>query len=147
MKLLIQRVKDARVRVAGDVVGQIGPGLLLFLGIERGDTEADLDWLVTKAVELRIFADEAGRMNRSLLDVSGAALVVSQFTLAATISNGRRPSYSNAAPPEIAEPLYESFVQRVAAKGVETQTGRFGAMMEVELINDGPVTLWLERPE
>jgi D-tyrosyl-tRNA(Tyr) deacylase len=143
----MQRVRRASVRVEGTIVGEIGAGLLLFLGVERGDGESDLDWYVNKAVELRIFADDEGRMNRSLIDVGGAALVVSQFTLAATISSGRRPSYSRAAAPEIAEPLYELFIKRVIDRGIPVQSGRFGAMMDVELINDGPVTLWLERAE
>jgi len=143
----MQRVRRASVRVEGAVVGEIAGGLLLFLGVERGDTESDLEWFVNKAAELRIFADDEGRMNRSLIDVGGAALVVSQFTLAATISSGRRPSYSRAAAPELAEPLYELFIERLAARGVRLQSGRFGAMMDVELVNDGPVTLWIEKPE
>jgi D-tyrosyl-tRNA(Tyr) deacylase len=139
-------VSRAVVRVEGEVVGQIGHGLLVFLGVEQGDGEADADYLADKSADLRIFRDDAGRMNRSVVDVEGAALVVSQFTLAATTRRGRRPSYSHAAPPELAVPLYQRFMQRLRERGIEVAEGIFQAMMDVELVNDGPVTILLDPP-
>ncbi|MEM1125906.1 MAG: D-aminoacyl-tRNA deacylase [Bacteroidota bacterium] len=146
MIALIQRVREAAVRVDGQVTGSIGPGLLILLGIHRHDTARELDWLVGKCARLRIFRDEEGRMNRSVQDVGGGVLVVSQFTLYGDASRGNRPSYIEAAPPEVAEPLYERFVATLGdTLGHAVATGVFGAMMDVHLINDGPVTLWLER--
>jgi D-aminoacyl-tRNA deacylase len=141
MRAVIQRVSQARVTVADEVVGGIGPGLLILLGVTHEDTAEQARWLAEKIVGLRIFNDADGKMNRSLLDVDGAALVVSQFTLYGDCRKGRRPSFIDAAPPEIAVPRYEEFVNAVRAQGVPTATGRFGAMMRVELVNDGPVTL------
>lgn len=146
MRVVVQRVKRAAVTIAGEVVGAIGPGLLVLLGIHRQDTEADLEWLVGKTVGLRIFPDAEGLMNRSLPDVGGELLLVSQFTLYGDCRRGKRPSFSDAAPPEIAVPLYEKFGARVREAGVPTATGRFGAMMEVELVNDGPVTVIIDSP-
>jgi D-tyrosyl-tRNA(Tyr) deacylase len=143
---LLQRVSRAEVRVAGEVVGRIGPGLLVLLGIEQGDDDAALGWYAGKVAELRIFADEQGKMNRSVEEISGALLVVSQFTLAARTRKGRRPSYTDAAEPSVAEPMCERFVELLRARGLPVETGRFGAMMDVELINDGPVTILLEPP-
>jgi D-tyrosyl-tRNA(Tyr) deacylase len=146
VKVLLQRVQRAEVRVEGRSVGRIGRGLLVMVGVEQGDRLEDADYLADKTAELRIFPDDAGRMNRSLEDTRGAALVVSQFTLAASTRRGRRPSYSRAAPPEIAEPLYDRFADRLGARGVSVASGVFRAMMEVELVNDGPVTILLEPP-
>lgn len=151
MKLVIQRVTNASVRVDDKVVGAIGPGLLVLVGIGEGDDEAEALRLAEKTAELRIFADEEGRFNRSLLDVGGEALVVSQFTLYADTRRGRRPGFSAAAAPDVAEPLVEAYSQRLEALGVETARGRFGAHMMVSLENDGPVTIIidsadLERP-
>ena len=146
MIALVQRVSSASVRVDGETVGAVGPGLLVLLGVVAGDTRAEADWLAEKTARLRLFPDADGRMNRSLVDVGGGALVVSQFTLAADARKGTRPSYARAAPPDVAEPLYEAFAAALAER-VEgpVETGRFGARMEVALVNDGPVTLWLER--
>jgi D-aminoacyl-tRNA deacylase len=141
----LQRVTRAAVRVDGELVGQIGEGVLILLGVIAGDGVGEADWLAQRAAGYRIFRDEDGRMNRSVLEVRGSALVVSQFTLAADGRKGRRPSFDRAAPPEEAEGLCERFVQRLRELGVPTETGRFGAMMEVELVNDGPVTFVLER--
>ena len=146
MKVLLQRVSRAEVRVDGDVAGSIGAGLLVLLGIEHGDRAEWIDWYADKTAELRIFADAEGKMNRSVEDIGGGVLVVSQFTLAARTRKGRRPSYTDAAAPELAEPLYEHFAARLAARGLTVATGRFGAMMDVELVNDGPVTILLEPP-
>ncbi len=147
MKVLVQRVSRAEVRVEGHVAGSIGRGLLLLVGVERGDTPADADYLADKATELRIFPDDAGRMNRSLLETGGDALVVSQFTLAGSTRRGRRPSFDAAAAPADADPLYRRFAARLEARGVRVATGVFQAMMEVESVNDGPVTLMLDpRP-
>ena len=146
MRAVVQRVTEASVTVDGSVVGAIGPGLLVLLGVGPEDTEAQARWLANKLVGLRIFEDEAGKMNLSLLDIGGGALVVSQFTLFGDCSKGRRPSFVHAAPPAIAEPLYERFADLVREAGVErVQTGVFGASMSVALVNDGPVTLILER--
>ena len=144
MRAVVQRVSEARVRVDSEVVGEIRGGLLVFLGVGREDGEQDVDFLAEKISNLRIFPDEAQKMNRSLLDAGGAMLVVSQFTLHGDCRKGRRPAFIAAAPPEQAEPLYERFVSRVEKLGVPVAAGRFGAMMEVELVNDGPVTLLLD---
>jgi D-tyrosyl-tRNA(Tyr) deacylase len=141
MRVVLQRVASARVVVGEEVVGEIGRGLLVLLGVAHTDTADDVRWLADKVVGLRIFVDDAGKMNRSLSDISGEVLVVSQFTLYGDCRKGRRPSFIDAAPPEIAIHLYEAFVQAVRAQGITTATGRFGAMMQVELVNDGPVTL------
>lgn len=146
MKVLLQRVTRASVRVGGESVAEIGEGALVFVCVERGDGERDVVYHAKKVAELRIFADEDGKMNRSLTETGGAALVVSQFTLAASTRRGRRPSYSRAADPAEGERLYEAFAERLAALGVPVRTGRFRAMMEVSLVNDGPVTLWLDPP-
>lgn len=130
----------------GEVVGRIGAGLLVLLGIEHHDHEESIDWYADKTAELRIFADGEGRMNRSVEEIGGGVLVVSQFTLAARTRKGRRPSYTDAAAPADAEPLYERFAARLAARDLTVATGRFGAMMDVELVNDGPVTILLEPP-
>lgn len=146
MIALIQRVREASVTVEGDTVGAIGTGLLILLGVHRDDGEAEADWLARKCAQLRIFPDEEGRMNRSLQDVGGEALVVSQFTLYGDASRGTRPSFTESAAPALAEPLYEYFVAALASQlGRPVRTGVFGAMMDVRLLNDGPVTIWLER--
>ena len=144
MRAVVQRVRSARVVVGEEVVGAVGRGLLVLLGVAPTDTAAEAQWLADKVVGLRIFADDDGKMNRSVADVGGGVLVVSQFTLYGDCRKGRRPSFVGAAPPEIAEPLYEAFLDAVRALGVPTAAGRFGAMMQVELVNDGPVTLILE---
>ena len=146
MRVVLQRVSRAQVRVGPEVVGDIGPGLLVLLAVATTDTPEQARWLADKVVGLRIFNDADGKMNRSLLDVGGAALVVSQFTLYGDTRKGRRPSFIGSAGPELAVPLYEAFVEAVRAQGVATATGRFGAMMQVELVNDGPVTLILDTP-
>lgn len=143
---MVQRVSRASVTVEGAVIGQIGPGAMVLVCAMQGDTEADALKLATKLAKLRIHADDAGKMNRSLLESGGAALVVSQFTLAADTSRGNRPGFSQAAAPADGERLYTHFAQCLAAQGVPVQTGRFGADMAVELINDGPVTVWMEVP-
>jgi D-tyrosyl-tRNA(Tyr) deacylase len=144
--VLLQRVRRAEVRVDGRSVGRIGAGLVAMVGVEEDDREADADYLADKTVDLRIFDDEAGRMNRSLHEIGGSALVVSQFTLAATTGRGRRPSYSRAAPPARAEPLYARFAERIRRRGIAVACGVFRASMEVELVNDGPVTIVLDPP-
>ena len=144
MRVVLQRVRRAHVVVNGETIGQIGHGLLILLGIERTDSREDAQWLADKVVGLRIFNDADGKMNRDVADVGGAVLVVSQFTLYGDCRKGRRPSFIDAAQPEIAVPLYEAFVNGVKAHGVPVATGRFGAMMQVELVNDGPVTLILD---
>ncbi|SFC51524.1 D-aminoacyl-tRNA deacylase [Tropicimonas isoalkanivorans] len=144
MRALIQRVTRASVAVDGEVIGAIGPGVLALVCAMRGDTEADAEKLAAKLARLRIFHDEAGKMNRALLDSGGAALVVSQFTLAADTSRGNRPGFSEAADPETGRKLYELFARHLASLGPTVETGRFGADMAVELVNDGPVTIWLE---
>jgi D-tyrosyl-tRNA(Tyr) deacylase len=138
---LVQRVREARVEVAGRVTGAIGPGLLVFVCAEPTDTEATAAKLVDKLVKLRIFADEAGKMNRSVQDVGGALLVVSQFTLAADVSGGNRPSFTGAAPPVLGRALYERVLALVAERLGAVQAGEFGADMQVHLVNDGPVTI------
>jgi D-tyrosyl-tRNA(Tyr) deacylase len=141
MRAVVQRVARARVVVGAEVVGEIGRGLLILLGVAKSDTPEQAVWLADKIVSLRIFQDAQDNMNLGLTDVGGAVLVVSQFTLYGDCRKGRRPSFIDAAPPEIAMPLYEAFVNGVRAQGIPTATGRFGAMMHVELVNDGPVTL------
>ncbi|MGH2510515.1 MAG: D-aminoacyl-tRNA deacylase [Ktedonobacteraceae bacterium] len=147
MRALIQRVSHASVRVDGEVVGAIEHGLLVLLGIGQGDSEAQVKTLVDKIVHLRIFEDDAGKMNRSLLAIQGEALIVSQFTLYADSRKGRRPSFIEAAPPTVAEPLYECFKEAIAAYGLSVVSGIFGASMQVDLLNDGPVTIWLDSEE
>ena len=145
MRIVLQRVARARVTVEGRVTGEIGRGLLLLAGFTDGDSEDALAWMADKVVGLRIFPDDEGKMNRSVEEVGGGLLVVSQFTLYGDTRKGRRPSFVDAARPEIAIPLYERFVGLLRATGLPVGTGEFGAMMDVELVNDGPVTLILER--
>ncbi|TWG92416.1 D-tyrosyl-tRNA(Tyr) deacylase [Mesorhizobium sp. J18] len=145
MRSLIQRVSSASVTVDGTVTGSIGPGLLILVCAMQGDTEKQSEWLARKVVNLRIFRDDEGRMNRSLIDTGGAALIVSQFTLAAE-TKGNRPGFSTAAPPEEGRRLYEHFSAQVASHGVTVANGVFGGDMKVALVNDGPVTIWLETP-
>jgi D-aminoacyl-tRNA deacylase len=145
MRVLLQRVSRAEVRVGERVTGRIGRGYLLLVGITHDDDEARLNWMAEKIVGLRLFPDDGGKMNLALNDVGGAILVVSQFTLYGDAAKGRRPSFIDAARPETAIPLYERFVSLLRAQQLTVETGEFGAMMEVELVNDGPVTLWLER--
>jgi D-tyrosyl-tRNA(Tyr) deacylase len=145
MRAVVQRVKESMVSVEGQVVGQISKGLLVLLGVAQDDSIEQADYLVDKIINLRIFEDDQGKMNRSLLDITGQMLVVSQFTLLGDCRKGRRPSFINAAPPEKAEDLYNYFTQKASSKGVRVHTGRFRAMMEVHLINDGPVTLVIDR--
>ncbi len=144
MRAVIQRVSEASVRVDGGVVGRIGPGLLVLLGVGRDDTESDADYLAEKTLNLRIFPDEAGQMNRSVTEVGGGILVVSQFTLYGDARRGRRPGYSAAADPGDANRLYERFVARLRPSGLPVATGVFRAMMDVALVNQGPVTLLLD---
>lgn len=144
MRALLQRVTEASVSVDGEVVGRTGPGLLVLVCAMQGDDETRADRLADKVVRLRIFRDAGGRMNRSLADAGGGALVVSQFTLAADTSRGTRPGFSAAAPPEIGQTLYERFAGTLRARGIATETGIFGADMSVSLVNDGPVTIWLD---
>ena len=141
MKAVLQRVTEARVEVDGEVIGRIGAGLLLLLCAEQGDTDAVADRLLAKVLKLRIFSDDAGKMNRSLQDVAGGLLVVSQFTLAADVSGGNRPSFTQAAAPQEGQRLYEHFVRQARQAHPEVQTGRFAADMKVHLVNDGPVTI------
>jgi D-tyrosyl-tRNA(Tyr) deacylase len=145
MRLVLQRVSHGSVSVDGETVGAIGPGLVILVGVAPGDGEAEARWLATKTAGLRIFEDDQGKMNLSILDVGGAALVISQFTLYADARKGRRPSFTDAAPPEIAEPLVERFAAFLREEGVPVEMGLFGAYMHVEIHNDGPVTLVLER--
>lgn len=144
MRAVIQRVTSAEVRVQGTCVGKIGRGLLVLLGVGAEDREADAEYLAEKIVHLRIFEDEQGKMNRSLMEVKGHILVVSQFTLYGDCRRGRRPSYSAAAPPDRAKQLYEYFVTRLKSYGVHVETGVFQEMMDVELVNNGPVTILLD---
>ena len=144
MKALIQRVSEATVRVDGAVLGQIGPGLMILVCAMQGDDASKPALLAARISKLRIFRDDQDKMNRSVLETGGAALVISQFTLAADTSRGNRPGFSSAAHPAISEPLYEAFATELAALGIPTQTGRFGADMKVSLTNDGPVTIALE---
>jgi D-tyrosyl-tRNA(Tyr) deacylase len=144
MRAVVQRVTGARVDVAGQTVGEIGAGFLVLLGVARGDATGDADYLAEKITNLRLFDDEEGKMNRSLLETSGQMLVVSQFTLYGDVRRGRRPSYSDAAEPEKANQLYEYFVERARSLSVKVETGVFQAMMQVSLVNDGPVTILLD---
>jgi D-tyrosyl-tRNA(Tyr) deacylase len=146
MKAVVQRVARASVRVHGETVGEIGRGLLVLLGIGKADSGRDADWMVEKLLKLRIFPDEAGKMNRSVTDIGGGILVVSQFTLYGELEKGTRPSFSGAMPPEQARKLYDDFMAKLrAATRLPVAEGKFAAMMEVELVNDGPVTMVLER--
>lgn len=145
MKAVIQRVSSASVTVDGQIVGQVGQGLLVLLGVEKGDSEAPADWLAEKIVCLRIFEDAAGKMNRSLADIGGAILAVSQFTLAGACDKGRRPSFDSAAPADEGKRLYDYFINALRRLEVPVQTGIFQADMQVALVNDGPVTFILER--
>ncbi len=147
MKALLQRVTGASVSVAGEVVGRIGRGLVIFIGVASGDTEKDAHYLIQKIINLRIFADESGKFNLSALDIKGELLVVSQFTLLADTSKGRRPSFIEAAPPAQAEELFEQFVEQAGATGLKVATGRFQQYMQVEIHNDGPVTILLDSRE
>lgn len=157
MRVLLQRVSRARVEIDGVVVGEIGKrqgeekhapiGLLLLVGIGQGDTRDILDSMAQKVVNLRIFPDEADKMNRSLLDIGGEILAVSQFTLYADCRKGRRPSFIGAAPPDLGSELFDAFVAALSALGPRVETGRFGAMMDVHLVNDGPVTIWLDTAD
>ncbi len=145
MRVIVQRVGSARVEVVGEVVAAIGMGLLVLAGVEENDGEADLVWLSSKLTRLRIFPDAAGVMNRSIVDVGGKILAVSQFTLLASVRKGNRPSWSRAARPEVAQPLFERFVRQMEADlGREVPTGVFGADMQVHLVNDGPVTIFID---
>lgn len=146
MVALVQRVSEASVEVDGELAGSIGPGLLVLLGVHEDDTEDESLWLARKCAHLRVFPDEDGRMDESLLDVDGEALVVPQFTLYGDATQGHRPSFTEAAPPDQAETLYQHFVDALGAElGQSVPTGEFGALMDVHLVNDGPVTLWVER--
>jgi len=147
VKALLQRVTGASVSVAGEVVGRIGRGLVIFVGVASGDTEKDAPYLIQKIINLRIFSDEAGKFNLSALDIKGELLVVSQFTLLADTSKGRRPSFIEAAPPAQAEELFEQFVEQARATGLKVATGRFQQYMQVEIHNDGPVTILLDSRE
>jgi D-tyrosyl-tRNA(Tyr) deacylase len=147
VKALLQRVTSASVSIAGETVGRINRGLVVFVGIAGEDTEKDAQYLAQKTVNLRIFADEAGRFNLSALDINGELLVVSQFTLLADTRKGRRPSFASAAPPELAEALFERFVAAVRDSGLKVETGRFQQHMQVEIINDGPVTILLNSKD
>ena len=144
MRAVVQRVTSAKVTVDDRVTGEIGAGLLVLLGVEQGDSPSDLQYITAKIRDLRIFADEAGKMNLSVLDTRGAVLVVSQFTLSGDARNGRRPSFATAAPPQIARALYEAVVRELRASGLRVETGEFQAMMQVALVNDGPVTILLD---
>jgi D-tyrosyl-tRNA(Tyr) deacylase len=147
MRVVLQRVSKASVRIDGRVVGSVGAGFCLLVGFTHSDTPAQVEWMAEKIAGLRLFPDAEGKMNVGLAEVGGSLLVVSQFTLYADTEKGRRPSFIDAARPEVAIPLYQAFIAALRARGLEVETGRFGAMMEVELVNDGPVTLILERSE
>jgi D-tyrosyl-tRNA(Tyr) deacylase len=146
MRAVIQRIKESSVKTENQIIGCTGFGLLVLLGVANGDSSSDADYLANKITNLRIFEDDKGKMNRSLLELGGEMMVVSQFTLLGDCRKGRRPSFMQAAEPNLATELYEYFVNQVRSLGIAVQTGRFGAMMEVALINDGPVTLILESP-
>jgi D-tyrosyl-tRNA(Tyr) deacylase len=145
MRIVLQRVAQAAVRVDGTIVGEIGPGLLLLVGFAEGDGSDEIEWMAEKVIGLRVFSDAQGRMNLSVVDAAGSILVVSQFTLYGDVRKGRRPSFVEAARPEAAIPLYEAFTATLRRRGVPVATGEFGADMQVELVNDGPVTLVLDR--
>lgn len=147
MRVLLQRVSEASVTVDGDVIGEIGAGLLILVCAMQGDTEAEADRLAAKIGKLRIFKDDAGKMNLSVKDSGNAALVVSQFTLSADTSRGNRPGFSQAAPPAEGERLYEYFADRLRQEGLDVATGQFGADMKVRLLNDGPVTIWMDSAD
>ncbi len=144
MRALLQRVSEARVEVDGETIGEIGPGLLVLICAMQGDSEAQADKLAAKIAKLRIFKDDDGRMNRSVKDIGGSVLVVSQFTLAADTSRGNRPGFSSAAAPVDGEAMYEYFANQIAAQGLPIAKGQFGADMKVSLLNDGPVTIWMD---
>lgn len=146
MRAVVQRVLRAEVRIAGTIVGRIARGLVVLLGVAKNDDAADLDWVSDKVLQMRIFEDSAGKMNLSALDVRAEILVVSQFTLLADLSRGRRPGFERAASPEDAEPIYRQFVERLQASPLRISTGRFREFMDVELVNDGPVTIILDGP-
>jgi D-tyrosyl-tRNA(Tyr) deacylase len=145
MRVVLQRVSSSQVTVAGEVVGQIGRGLNLLVGIASTDTEAELDWMTRKCLELRVFSNDDGKFDQSVLDVGGDLLVISQFTLYGDCRKGRRPSFDQAAAPPLAEALYHQFVEKLRQSGLRVETGRFGAMMQVSIENEGPVTLILEK--
>ena len=145
MRVVLQRVSRASVTIDGRVAGAIGQGFCLLVGFTHGDTNAQVDWMTEKVAGLRLFSDAEGKMNLGLAEVGGAVLVVSQFTLYGNAEKGKRPSFIDAARPEEAIPLYERFIAALRERGLKVETGEFGAMMDVELVNDGPVTLWLER--
>lgn len=145
MRAVVQRISKAQVSVDDSVIGKSGPGLMILVCAMQGDHEEHAAKLAAKIAKLRIFKDDAGRMNRSIVDVGGSALVVSQFTLAADTSSGNRPGFSSAAPPDVGEHLYEAFAKDLASHGIVVETGQFGADMAVELVNDGPVTIWMEN--
>jgi D-tyrosyl-tRNA(Tyr) deacylase len=145
MRIVLQRVNQGNVSVDGQVIAEIGLGLVILLGVGPQDRGEQVDYLANKIANLRIFEDHQGKINRSVLEVGGAAIVVSQFTLYADTRKGRRPSFTDAAPPEIASPLVDLFAEKLSALGVPSQTGQFGAHMQVEIHNDGPVTIWMER--
>lgn len=145
MRAVVQRVSRAKVDIAGETVGEIGVGLLVLLGVTHADSDAEAKWLAEKIASLRIFNDADGKMNRDLAEVNGAMLIVSQFTLYGDCRKGKRPSFIDAAPPPIAIPLYEAFINAVKALGIPTATGRFGADMQIDFVNDGPVTLIVEK--
>lgn len=147
MRIVLQRVGAASVSVEGEEIASIGRGLLILVGVAEGDDEGEARRMAAKCAEMRIFADEAGRFNLSLLDVKGEALVVSQFTLLADVRKGRRPSFAGAAPPQLAQPLVEEFARVLRGYGITVRSGRFGAMMQVRLVNDGPVTLVLDSAD
>ena len=147
MRALLQRVTEAEVKVEGQKIGSTGAGLLILICAMAGDTEAEADQLINKITKLRIFKDDAGKMNKSIMDIGGSALVVSQFTLAADNKRGNRPGFSNAASPDKGRAVYEYFADGLAQGGVPVETGKFGADMKVSLINDGPVTIWLDTAE
>jgi len=147
VKALLQRVTGARVSVAGEEVGRIGKGLVVFVGVADGDGEGDVEYLAQKVVNMRIFGDEAGRFNLSALDIGGELLLVSQFTLLADTRKGRRPSFTDAAPPALAEELFQRFVQQARTTGLKVETGRFQQYMQVEIHNDGPVTILLDSKD
>jgi D-tyrosyl-tRNA(Tyr) deacylase len=144
MRAVIQRVSRAQVSVGNDIVGKIGPGLLVLLGVAKSDAKQDTEYLAAKILGLRIFEDEHGKMNLSLIETRGSVLAVSQFTLYGDVRKGRRPSFDEAAPPDVARELYEHFVSQIREQGVVCETGKFQAMMQVELINEGPVTILLD---
>lgn len=144
MRILLQRVSEASVKIEGKINGQIGHGLLLLVGICAEDNQDDIDWLIQKIVNMRIFSDENGKMNLSIQDIQGEILLISQFTLHASTKKGNRPSFTEAARPEIAIPLYENFITQLKLSNLKLETGVFGADMKVSLVNDGPVTIWLD---